>query len=142
MNDKDKEAFERWLESYVPYTNAIEENTMYAWQSACEYKQKEIDELESNLAMRLAKSYMAGKELNKVIYLKEIESLKTENAKLRKCVEFYASPDNYFLTTHQIPWVKVSQRILTDKDLSDVESHILPVGGKRARQCLKELEDK
>ena len=119
MND-DKEAFEKWADRIeVEWGIDGHKVTLFsrldmaeAWQAACEYKQSEIKKLQA------------------------------ENAKLRECVEFYADPNNYFLTTHQRPRVKSSQRVLTDKDLSDVESHILQVGGKRARQALKELEEK
>lgn len=47
MNDKDKEAFEKW------YTNKESEfdNCKEAWQAACDYKQKEIDELKTKLTV-------------------------------------------------------------------------------------------
>jgi len=58
MNDQDKEAFEKWCtEKFNIAPELVEEfkhtfihklrHTEEAWQSACEYKQKEIDELES-----------------------------------------------------------------------------------------------
>lgn len=138
MNDKDKEAFEEWDSLPVDQVLTQDECRKWlsydcddfifckkAWQAACEYKDKQ---------------YLSGgkmKEINE-----RIEGLLAENAKMRECVEFYADPENYYLTTHQRPRVKSSQRVLTDKDLSDVESHILQVGGKRARQVLKELDDK
>ena len=61
MNDKDKEAFEKWCtEKFNIAPELVEEfkhtfihklrHTEEAWQSACEYKQKEIDELEAENA--------------------------------------------------------------------------------------------
>jgi hypothetical protein len=78
-----------------------------------------------------------GCEIEK-LFLK-IKKLEEQNKKLRECVEFYASPDNYFLTTHQRPRVQSGQRVLTVNDMNQIETHIFPVGGKRARQCLKEI---
>ena len=45
MNDKDKEAFEKWFSTW----NRAEFPSlcMETWQAACEYKQKEIDEIEA-----------------------------------------------------------------------------------------------
>jgi hypothetical protein len=45
MNDKDKEAFEKWFDK-VEIKWDLEE----AWQAACEYKQKEIDKLQAENA--------------------------------------------------------------------------------------------
>jgi hypothetical protein len=59
MNDKDKEAFEWWLENTSSTQEEIEayeamsekERVMfcmnYTWQAACEYKQEEINELQA-----------------------------------------------------------------------------------------------
>ena len=58
MNDQDKEAFEKWCtEKFNIAPELVEEfkhtfihklrHTEEAWQSACEYKQKVIDKLES-----------------------------------------------------------------------------------------------
>ena len=51
MDKKDKEAFEKFMGenlpfSYYEYYSCPE---IDAWQAACEYKQKEIDELKSTL---------------------------------------------------------------------------------------------
>lgn len=90
MNDKDKEAFEKWWDNL--YSNQMEwrdwqgcdivfngkEDMRCGWQAACEYKQKEIDELEESLVVRLSKSYIAGKDLSKIIQknlTNEIEKL-------------------------------------------------------------------
>ena len=61
MNDQDKEEFEKWCtKKFNIAPELVEEfkhtfihklrHTEEAWQSACEYKQKEIDELEAENA--------------------------------------------------------------------------------------------
>lgn len=139
MNDKDKEAFEEWYK--INFSELVKEaglakmqnDFIKAWQAACEYKQKEIDELEESLATRLAKSYIAGKDLSKIIQknlTNEVEKLQAENTKLRECLKFYAEPwergelDGELLV-----------RKLESYD-SFIEVHY------KARQCLKELEEK
>lgn len=142
MNDKDKEAFEKWwMEGFkgmsdmevIKYVNVGKQTSLHGWQAACEYKQKEIDELEESLATRLAKSYIAGKDLSKIIQknlTNEVKKLQAENAKLRECLKFYAEPwergelDGELLV-----------RKLESYD-SFVEVHY------KARQVLKELEGK
>jgi hypothetical protein len=61
MNDKDKEAFDKWwqniYDSYVEFrdwqgcdiTFDKKEDMRNGWQAACEYKQKEIDMLREHL---------------------------------------------------------------------------------------------
>ena len=55
MNDKDKEAFEKWRLEYISthtgYFKMIgtDDLAQVAWQAACEYKQKEINELEGKI---------------------------------------------------------------------------------------------
>lgn len=98
MNDKDKEAFEEWFLNYPSWraTMSRQESCQKAWQAACDYKQKEIDELEESLAVRLAKSYIAGKDLSKIIQknlTNEIEKLQAENAKLKEDLFLITSCD-------------------------------------------------
>jgi hypothetical protein len=69
------------------------------------------------------------------------EEFEVENKKLREALEFYANPSNYSLSTHIRPRVKSTQRILTEKDLSEIPTQVLPVGGKRAREALKETKE-
>jgi hypothetical protein len=45
---KNLEAFEKWFESLFPDNNH-ENVRREAWQAACEYKQKEIDDLKQKL---------------------------------------------------------------------------------------------
>lgn len=58
MNDKDKEAFEKWFSTWnrAEFPSLCKE----AWQAACDYKQKEIDELE-------AKSSVLTEALEKIL---------------------------------------------------------------------------
>ena len=154
MNDKDKEAFEKWwMEGFkgmsdmevIKYVNVGKQTSLHGWQAACEYKQKEIDELEESLATRFAKSYVAGKDLSKIIQknlTNEVEKLQAENAKLRECVEFYADKLNWYDNTQ----INGSDQKAIFKDAEDcliksINKHII-IGGKRARQVLKELGDK
>lgn len=87
MNDKDKEAFEKWMESEDRHDGVFGNNNNFtrdewvadkAWQAACEYKQKEIDELIKQL------------KHEHDLYKKHLKVYEDENAKLRECVEFYA----------------------------------------------------
>lgn len=111
MNDEDKKA-------YAIYESTILDREGYlyiareAWQAACEYKQKEIDELKKE------KDYLCQKMENMRFIYKDSEKLQIENAKLRECVEFYAK------IRHTI---KVKGSIVYSPE--------------RAKQCLKELED-
>lgn len=101
MNDKDKKAFEKWWENdcyeYDSDQLITQKDALYIWEKTCEYKQKEIDDLVA------------------------------ENARLRECVEFYAST-GALNDEHDF-------FILKDYKFS------IPTT-RRARQILKELEDK
>lgn len=68
--------------------------------------------------------------------------LQDENAKLKECVEFYADFNSYGTTKNvrpRIPWAK---RLISAFDVDDSLDGCFPCGGKRARQVLKELEEK
>lgn len=171
MNEKDKKAFEKWWDEIRLRGQSTFGIVAITWQAACEYKQKEIDDLEESLVVRLSKSYIAGKDLSKIIQknlTNEIEKLQTENAKLREningtrvkqmnerieellienaklreCVEFYAETGNWTRSLLE----SSTLREINDSDVSWTDTggtygEILS-GGKRARQCLKELENK
>lgn len=125
MNDKDKEAFEKWwqnmYDSYVEFrdwqgcdiTFDKKEDMQIGWQAACEYKNKEYSDI-ADARMQTS--------LNNV-------KLEAENAKLRECVEFYAEP-----------WerVELDGKLLVRK----LESYdpFIEVHHK-AMQCLKELDE-
>ena len=60
-----------------------------------------------------------------------INKLQTQNSKLKECVEFYANKDNWYIND-----ADGFKMIIASRDTEGSEW----VGGKRARQCLKELE--
>jgi len=66
MNDKDKEAFEKWFAQNPVNKLEAEE----AWQAACEYKQKEIDALKLEIMQVKADR---NKAEFKLAVLKELE---------------------------------------------------------------------
>lgn len=67
-------------------------------------------------------------------YKQKIERLTEENKKLRECLSFYANENNW-KTDSTGCW-----DIITTDDY-DEQGYEFPIGGKRARQCLKELEE-
>ena len=77
MNDKDKEAYEKYLiENNVNQRQIWNELSLdEIWQAACDYKQKEIDELEKE------KDYLCQKMENMRSIYKDSEKLQAENAK-------------------------------------------------------------
>lgn len=52
MSDKNKKAFEKWFLEYPSWivTMSRQESCSKAWKAACQYKQKEIDELQAENA--------------------------------------------------------------------------------------------
>jgi len=101
----------------------------------CEYKQKEIDELKDQIDHQ--DSLIFELDQNVQVFMEKTKSLQAENAKLRKCVEFYSNTDN---------WLEEKDRnnlyTIIKEDASDDYCDYLRFGGKRARQVLKELEEK
>lgn len=50
MNKKDKEEFEKWFKkNFYEFSEYEKNNQEIGWQAACEYKKKEIDELNQKL---------------------------------------------------------------------------------------------
>lgn len=145
MNDKDKEAYEMWVcdedilemlmrasEKVKAVTNMAERCSLLskfwekeAWQAACEYKQKEIDELEKE------KDYLCQKMENMRSIYKDSEKLQAENAKLREAVEVLKIVSQF--SDHDAEVLG-----LPDGEASTESSKLI----KRARQVLKELENK
>ena len=76
MNDQDKEAFEDYMEEnksiYFGMPEWEKDTDRTIWQAACEYKQKEIDELIGQL-----KSCV-------FVYEEKLDRLIAENAKLKQ----------------------------------------------------------
>ena len=164
MNEKDKEAFVKW---YSKEASEIlwedfngDEIVIKSWKYACDYKQKEIDELEKDkdyLCKKMENMRDIYKEFlknevkqtshgisvtkyNKELVRREFEKLQAENAKLRECVEFYANRRSW--KSNGMPsggGNKIAIQIIKE----DHETPALSTyGGKRARQVLKELDGK
>jgi hypothetical protein len=86
MNDKDKEAFEKWWDEYPmgwKISGELHKNTSDSWQAACEYKQKEIDDLTGQLKSCI------------FVYEEKVNRLIAENKKLREALGFYAKCDGF-----------------------------------------------
>lgn len=125
MNDK--EAFRAWADKIeVEWGIDGHKVTLFsrldmeeAWQAACEYKQEEIDAYKD--------------EIN--------QKLQAENAKLRYCVEFYA--DTVSWDAVECSDTSIVSGVILESDCYETwEKTEISVGGKRARQVLKELEGK
>lgn len=113
MNDKDKKAYEKYF-----VENNVNQRQIWnilsldeIWQAACEYKDK------NNITFS-----------DYDLLFNDYKKLQAENAKLKKCVKFYADYRN-----HGFPG---------DAEISDYEKDKLSFfkQGKRARQVLKELD--
>lgn len=123
MNEKDKEAFEKWWRENMPNPDWLSSDhstdVCKAWEAACEFKQREIDELEETA--------LKQNQENDLLWSSN-KKLQAENAKLKECVKFYADYRN-----HGFPG---------DAEISDYEKDKLSFfkQGKRARQVLKELD--
>jgi regulator of replication initiation timing len=107
MNDKDLEAFEKWRNSTSTRLDIHD-----AWQTACEYKQKEYSNLMD--AMTQTSQYNF--------------KLQAENKKLRKALEFYADATNN-------PKQYMRQGYL----VYNLKKAIFVDGGTIAREALKEV---
>jgi hypothetical protein len=121
---KDQKAFTQkftfWIDHYP--SDRLNDWGLYelmksAWQAACEYKEKETDELLKQL------------KHEHDLYKKHLKVYEAENAKLRECVEFYADEKH---------WGIGFVGEMTCIDPVDYKDNR---GGKRARQALKELDN-
>lgn len=103
MNDKDLEAFDKWHNENIANPPTLNELINKAWIGACEYKQKEINELikqlkhEHDLYKKHLKIYEDEnaqlREQDKILgeeiktYMTIAEKLQAENAKLKHRME-------------------------------------------------------
>ena len=123
MNDKDKEAFEKWWDEIRLRGQSTFGIVAVTWKAACEYKQKEIDSIDC---------YIERDE--------KIKKLQAENARLRECLKFTTSAAEYLFK----PDEKLAEGLFPtsyftlsyEGDLEIIEKT------KRARQVLNELEEK
>jgi hypothetical protein len=120
MNDKDKEAFDKWfIKTYrYDYKDLVIPKSVNpqkeAWQAAIEYE-------------RFNHKYCVVGSLDKLC-----EKLEAENKKLREALEFYAdtsNPNSIFNPDHD-----------EEEDCEFIESTQFTHFGKRAREALKEEE--
>jgi hypothetical protein len=99
---------------------------------------EEVDELESELTTIKAEleNYRKAKAENDERFQLEIGSLKAQNEKLLKCVEFYADENNWKLTEYG------ECQMLRISDGSKVNGNAWKneVGGKLARQTIKDIK--
>jgi regulator of replication initiation timing len=121
MNNKDKEAFEKWFVDYWSFEEINRMDCFKSWQAALEYKQEEIDEITSILEFK--------KETN--------VELQAENKKLREALEFtIKAAEHLFQPDKELP-----------KGLFPTAYHTLSYEGdldliekcKQAREALKEV---
>jgi len=87
MKDKDKKAFEKWHYDNIVNKPTLNDLITLAWNDACDYKQKENDELLKQL------------KHEHDLYKKHLKIYEDENTKLIDCVEHYAKimEDDYGL---------------------------------------------
>lgn len=129
MNDKDKEAFEKWWIEFVKKdlglnVKAIPDHKIEkAWQAACEYKDKEINDDEE-----LLRNHM-----NSIGY-RELKKLQAENKKLREALEFYANEKNQIAPIYPHDG--------RNRPGADFTAPYRLDSGNRAREALKELSEK
>lgn len=113
MNDKDMQAFDKWHDENITNPPTLNELINRAWIGACEYKQKEIDELLKQL------------KHEHDLYKKHLKIYEDENAKLRECVEFYADAKNW------------EGREIDGDDWHDFYEDGNGIGGKRAIEFIR-----
>lgn len=130
MNQNDREAFQKWNESKIQSIVGMTESEAKEklskemlpedlWRAACEYKQKQINNLEiekQKLFLKMSKDLEIEK--NKVIKLEE------ENQKLKDCVMFYAAGNVQF-----------------DHEYIAVQGGLVSKIGSYARKILAKLEE-
>ena len=68
---------------------------------------------------------------------KENENLKGENEKLKEALEFYADKNNWVKDRHETP---TYMSVISPRDLEETKRKKI-IGGKLARQVLKEVND-
>jgi hypothetical protein len=87
MNDKDKEAFIKYMGENLPYSYYVSYYCpeLKTWQAACEYMQKEIDFLKDRNETNISKVTCINQVNDGLhILLKEAEA---ENKKLRTLID-------------------------------------------------------
>lgn len=89
MNEKDKEAFEEWFNCDLPELPKLHDAyERHIWQAACEYKQKEIDELKDQIDHQ--DSLIFELDQNVQVFMEKTKALQAENTKLREALAYIA----------------------------------------------------
>jgi phage host-nuclease inhibitor protein Gam len=102
--------------------------------SELEHEIKKLkDDLEKQTSAR------KSEESARQFYVDQVTKLKADREVLVKALKKYATADNYSLTTHSRPRIKIAQRMMTTDDCEEIGSCIFPVAGKIARQALKSI---
>jgi hypothetical protein len=128
MNDKDKEAFVKYMGENLPYSYYVSYYCpeLKTWQAACEYKHEEIKKLSYFKDVYNSLIDGAAKDTEK------INELQTENKKLREALEFYANCTRLMLDVKDLPIDPIiGEPMFSSKSIMD--------NGDRAREALKEL---
>jgi hypothetical protein len=159
MNDKDKEAFECWQKEIIQelkFNNAIGDNKHkgsleFAWQAACEYKHKEIEDLykhlkhEHDLYRKHLKVYEDEIQEYKEAARSEaniVDELQAQNKKLREALEFYADRNNWKFQSYSSDCEEVIDfNDLGCRSYTDKADFACSSGGRRAREALKEIKE-
>lgn len=136
MNDKEKEAFEKWYDQIYPvYINVPRaSNLLQVWQAACAYKQEEITLLENQISYleETIDSFMDEPDI-------VIKKLKAENEKLKKALRFTVlAAEQQYQPSRPLQEGLCPTFYFTLSYEGDLE---LIEETKRARQVLKELDE-
>lgn len=150
MNEKDKKAFENWLDDcYFDGDRRPDPSVKEAWQAACEYKQKEVDFFKDRNETNISKVtcinqvndglHILLKEAEAELFewkeaarseAEEVNRLQAENRKLREALEFYENCTRLMLDVRDLPKDPVlGYSIVSSKSIMD--------NGDVAREALK-----
>ena len=151
MKDKDLEAFEKWLE--IEFGEKVDKSRTWTYEKsifrfACEYKQKEIEDLYKHLKHEhdLYRKHLKVYEDEILEYkeaarseAEEVNRLQTENKKLREALEFTLYCAEYLIRpekelSHELP--PTSYLTLSYEGDLDLINKC-----KKARKALKEVEE-
>jgi CHAD domain-containing protein len=148
MNDKDKEAFEKWLNTKAWIgDHAKMAWCEEAWQAACEYKQKEYSNIMDAMTQTSQYNYKLqakNKEWKEAARseAEEVNRLQSENKKLREALEFYADRNNWKFQSYRSDCKDVIDfNDLGCRSYTDKADFACSSGGRRAREALKEIKE-
>lgn len=144
MNDKDREAFEKWMKNEDRHDGVFGNNNNFtrdewvadkAWQAACEYKQKEIQDIISFQNAEII-------ELNKKVSDQDDEYIKDVNyldAKIRKLQAENEELKKQIYVEGSIHKQGDIQREMTWKESSDMMERIVESRTRRLEESIKSV---